>query len=252
MQFETLFSTPRLRVFRDERGCLGVENTNVKRPAAVLPVCADGRYILVEEMRFAGGSVQPTLNIPRGGDAPNETSQQCAQRELAEEIGVALPLERLIFLGTLAPDNGILTTEVDVFVAILGNAPIPVEAFQTDEVLRLHALTEAQIQDQAAAGKITDAFTFAALALWNSRYRKLGVMANGMRNFSMSLRSSRLSKETQAALQSHRQELDILGIRYSYQADADTHQLYAQWCPFEAQGQAIEKLLNKVGLRSLD
>ena len=52
---------------------------------AVIPIDAQGRLILVEQWRRAIERI--TLELPAGMLDPNESPEDCAQRELQEETG---------------------------------------------------------------------------------------------------------------------------------------------------------------------
>jgi ADP-ribose pyrophosphatase len=78
-----------LKRFRDEQGG-EYERDVVEHPGAVAIVAHDERFVhLVSQPREAIGEVR-SLEIPAGTlDRPGESPRECAERELAEEVGLA-------------------------------------------------------------------------------------------------------------------------------------------------------------------
>lgn len=89
--------------------------TNLTPPAgaAVLPILPNRKIVLNINFRHATRSWE--LEMPRGLSEKNETAIQTAKREATEETGYEM--EELVYLGTLTPDNGILASQVPVFLA---------------------------------------------------------------------------------------------------------------------------------------
>ena len=80
---------------------------------AVLPILPSGRIALIAIYRHATRSWE--LELPRGGVDLQETTEEAALRELQEETGFIA--SSLHFLGKVAPDNGLLSTIMSVFLA---------------------------------------------------------------------------------------------------------------------------------------
>lgn len=78
-----------LKRFRDEEGG-EYDRDVVKHPGAVAIVAHDEAFVhLVSQPREAIGA-ERSLEIPAGTlDRPGETPRECAERELAEEVGLA-------------------------------------------------------------------------------------------------------------------------------------------------------------------
>ena len=79
---------------------------------AVLPVLPSNKIALNVNYRHATRSWE--LELPRGGIEPKETIEAAACREVQEETG--LIVSSVIFLGNMAPDTGILSSVVPVFM----------------------------------------------------------------------------------------------------------------------------------------
>jgi ADP-ribose pyrophosphatase len=87
-----------------------------KRPGvAVLPVLPSGKVVLILTYRHATRSWE--LELPRGGLLSNETAEEAAFRELKEETG--LVSSSLHFLGEMAPDTGVLSSIIPVFMGLI-------------------------------------------------------------------------------------------------------------------------------------
>lgn len=79
---------------------------------AVLPVLASGKIALNLNYRHATRSWE--IELPRGLIHPEETLEQAARREIKEETGM-IP-SSLALLGEVAPDSGVLSSIVPVFI----------------------------------------------------------------------------------------------------------------------------------------
>jgi len=131
---------------------------------AVVPMLEDGRVILVKQYRHAVGKI--LMEIPAGTLYPDETPEECALRELREEVGYAAGrLEKLTSVY-LAP--GYSTELIHLF---LSTDLQPAEGeTDEDEFLKPVTLTLDEAVAQIANGEIQDAKTVAALLLvWSKQ-----------------------------------------------------------------------------------
>lgn len=131
---------------------------------AVIPVLEDGRVAIPATYRHA--TRRWGLEIPKGGTDPDGITNTI-KRELSQEAGVEI-IGEAVKLGTYTPDNGILASNVPLFLArvrIVGQ-PIPEESeaigklllFTKEELLialnnGTHTDSEGKIYD------FTDGFT---------------------------------------------------------------------------------------------
>ena len=127
---------------------------------AIVPILADGKtVVLVRQWRTPVGA--PLLEIPAGGLEDNESPEECARRELTEEIGQTAGRLIKIYEGYSAP--GFCTEKLYGFLAL----DLTDEAAEQDEgefVERVEmSLTEAIAA--IATGKIQDMKTIAGLTL---------------------------------------------------------------------------------------
>lgn len=131
---------------------LGLYNRIIEgRSVAILPILGD-RLVLVRLFRH--GLRDWSLEFPRGGCEPNETSEAAARRELLEETGAHAG--ELIPLGDFTPGGSSLSITARFFAAKIVSVGIPdlsdgigsIVQASTDEV-------EAMIGDS----RIIDGFT---------------------------------------------------------------------------------------------
>jgi ADP-ribose pyrophosphatase len=131
---------------------------------AIVPMLEDGRVILVKQYRHAVGKI--LMEIPAGTLHPDETPEECALRELREEIGYSAGrLEKLTSVY-LAP--GYSTELIHLFLAT-DLQPAEGETDE-DEFLKPVTLTLDEAIAQISDGEIQDAKTVAALLLvWSKQ-----------------------------------------------------------------------------------
>lgn len=122
----------------------------------------DGKFVLLRQYRHAIRSEQ--LAFPRGFGEPGLTAEQNLHKELSEEIGAQV--ERVRLLGTVAPDSGMMSTQAEVYFCTVSR---PQNPFGHEGILRCVLLDAAELRAQIAAGAVTDGFTLAALALYQSQ-----------------------------------------------------------------------------------
>ena len=117
------------------------------------------------------------FEIPRGFSDPTDPdAAYTAIRELAEETNINLTeAENCSFqmteLGTLHPDSGLTNNHVALFLAEIRLQRTPELAVRDEnETISGHLLvTEQELSEMIADNRITDAFTLAALARYQSR-----------------------------------------------------------------------------------
>lgn len=128
--------------------------------AAVLPVLADGRLLLIRQLRPAvGGRV---LELPAGRLEPGEPPEACARRELQEEVGYCPG--RLERLGEMFSSVGFCNERIHLFLA-RELEPVP-QALEADEFIEILPLTLAEAFDLLDRGEIPDGKTALALLLY--------------------------------------------------------------------------------------
>ncbi|NJC87150.1 MAG: NUDIX hydrolase [Desulfuromonas sp.] len=125
--------------------------------AAVLPVLADGRVVLIRQFRPALGVM--LWEIPAGRLEPGETPEECVRRELAEEAGYVAG--RVEALGGLWSAAGFCDEHVALFAAF-DLVPVPA-APEPDEIIEPVAMPLAEALALVFSGELRDAKTQLAL-----------------------------------------------------------------------------------------
>ena len=130
----------------------------VQGAAGVVPVHGDGTVTLVRQYRHAAGGV--IWEIPAGVLEPGESPEECAARELSEEVQLQGELQAL---GSIFTTPGFTDERIWLFLACsLGPSPGRPDA---DEALEPFRLPFSEALDMVRRGEITDAKTICALHL---------------------------------------------------------------------------------------
>jgi ADP-ribose pyrophosphatase len=142
----------------------------VEHPGAVVILAVDlaGRVGLVRQYRSAIG--QTTLELPAGTLEPPETSLACAQRELAEEMGVSAG--RWFPLVEFYSSPGFCTELLSVFVAT--NLALSPGVPEADESIQREWVDLERVPALLAASEVRDAKTIAGLLAFLDRDRAGG------------------------------------------------------------------------------
>jgi ADP-ribose pyrophosphatase len=132
----------------------------------LLPFADRDTVLLVRQYRYVAG--RPTWEMPTGGVRADETLEQAAQRELAEEVGHRA--RRLVHVSTYHTSKSVVDETAHLFLAE-GLSPkrtapdetefIDVRAFPFDTVLRM-----------VLDGEIADSMTVVAVLLAARRREK--------------------------------------------------------------------------------
>lgn len=138
-----------------------------KGAAAVVPVTADGKILMVRQYRNALDRY--TLEIPAGAlDEVGEPGIECASRELEEETGYRS--ENLEWLITLRTTVAFCNERIEVYVA---HDLIPSkQQLDEDEFIELGAYTIEELKEKIFSGEIEDAKTVSSLMAYAVKYGK--------------------------------------------------------------------------------
>ena len=128
---------------------------------AVLPMTMNDSVGMIRIYRYPIGRLQ--WEIPRGFCTSIMTPQENAQRELEEETGIMS--DDIVHLGTIFPNSGVLSTEVNVYLARHATArPTPIGAEQ-GAIMETRFFSPKEVKEMVVNGLIQDAITLSALAL---------------------------------------------------------------------------------------
>lgn len=130
--------------------------------AAVLPVLsdlagADPQVLLIKQYRYATDGY--LWEIPAGRLEANERPEDCARRELMEEVGCGC--ERLVPLTSIWTAPGFTNEKIHLFAAT--GLTQGESAREADEFLEVHPLPLSRVLTMIRDGEISDAKTIAAI-----------------------------------------------------------------------------------------
>lgn len=129
----------------------------------IIPIDDVGRIWFVRQYRHATGVM--LLEFPAGTIEPGEPPEECALREIREEIGMACKTLKKVGEFYLAP--GYSTEYMHVFQATgLNPDPLPGDV---DEFLSIEKIPLEQVYQMAESGEIQDAKTLAGLFYLRSK-----------------------------------------------------------------------------------
>lgn len=125
--------------------------------AAILPVLADGRVLLIQQFRPAIG--KNIYEIPAGRIEPNESPLDCAVRELQEEAGFRAG--NVLKLGGLWSTPGFCDEYIYLFYAT--ELEEVEQQLEPDELIELFPVCLDEALRMVAKGEIPDSKTQIAL-----------------------------------------------------------------------------------------
>lgn len=133
--------------------------------AAVVPVCDDGRILMVRQFRNAID--RETLEIPAGKlDYVGEPGSVCAGRELEEETGYRS--DDLKLLITLRTTVALCNEKIEIYTA---QHLVPSKQhLDEDEYIDVEAYTVAELKEKIFRQEIEDSKTIAAILAYEAKY----------------------------------------------------------------------------------
>lgn len=133
--------------------------------AAVVPVTADGKILMVRQFRNAID--RQTIEIPAGKlDYIGEPGIACASRELEEETGYRS--DNLELLITIRTTVALCNEKIEIFVA---RDLIPSKQhLDEDEYIDVEAYTVEELKEKIFRQEIEDSKTIAAILAYEAKY----------------------------------------------------------------------------------
>jgi 8-oxo-dGTP pyrophosphatase MutT (NUDIX family) len=163
----TIYDSPWVRLHRDDvrlpDGTIidGHHVVDIPRPAVgVIPLGGDGRILLIEHHRFITDTTG--WEIPGGAIDAGEDVMAAAARELREESGHAA--NRLEYLGTYYPSNGVSTQQFHICIAH-GTHHVG-DIIDTNEVIQTRWFDADAVWSMLRQNQIRDGLSITAL-LWH-------------------------------------------------------------------------------------
>jgi ADP-ribose pyrophosphatase len=158
--FEGKIVTVRVDAVSLANGVKAVREVVEHRPAvAIVPFDDDGQIILVSQFRYPVG--EQLLEVPAGIIEEGETPEQCADRELQEEIGYRA--REMRSLGSFWTAPGFSDELMYAFVAT-DLEPSRLEPDE-DEDITVVRVPVSRVREMIEAGEIRDSKTIAALLM---------------------------------------------------------------------------------------
>lgn len=134
---------------------------------AVVPVMPDGKILMVKQWRNALDRY--TLEIPAGGLLNvQETTKECAKRELEEETGYKSSC--IEYLLSVRTEVAFCNEKIDVYVAT--NLEPSVQNLDPDEYINVEAYTVEELKEMIYAGTLQDSKTVGAVLAYDNKYNK--------------------------------------------------------------------------------
>lgn len=129
-----------------------------KGAAAVVPVTAEGKILMVRQYRNALD--RETLEVPAGGlNGAEEPTRTAAARELEEETGYRS--EDIDFLISIRTTVAFCNEKIDIYVA--RNLIPSRQHLDEDEFINVEEYSLQELTDMIYAGKIQDSKTICAI-----------------------------------------------------------------------------------------
>jgi ADP-ribose pyrophosphatase len=131
----------------------------------VIPKREDGKIGLVRIYRYPIARWQ--WELPRGFAEEGASTEDDARRELLEESG--FEAKRLLKVGELFPNSGVLSTRIEVFIAEELVAKTSFNLDSKDSISKLRFFSREELDALVIKGELTDGITLSALYIAKSR-----------------------------------------------------------------------------------
>lgn len=143
---------------KDDRK-ISVDIVRHRGAVGILPILSD-EVILERQFRYSLNAW--ILEIPAGTLEENETDEECARRELAEETGYSA--DKLVKMGQIAATPGYDDEIIRLFVAWVSEEPAT-QHLDQDEVIKVAKLKKEELLKKVREGEIFDGKTVVASLL---------------------------------------------------------------------------------------
>lgn len=158
LKSEIVFQGNFLRIYKDDIQLAdGTKSFReyIKHPGAalVVPVLANGHFLMIKQYRYAVGDV--FVEFPAGKRDHNEDSMICAHRELEEEVGhTAKTMKKMT---RIYPAIGYSNEWIDLFLAT--DLTKTAMKLDHDERIEVIEVTRSELEKMLWNGELTDVKT---------------------------------------------------------------------------------------------
>ncbi len=128
--------------------------------ACVIPINSQGKILCIKQYRYLAERM--SIEFPGGGVKPDQSAEDAAVSELAEEVGVVA--EKMQLLATIYPFPGLVKESQYVFIAS-GLTKAPVSHRDETEEFELLFLSPEEIENLIASGEMIDGWALGAWAV---------------------------------------------------------------------------------------
>lgn len=136
-----------------------------KGAAAVIPVCEDGKILMVRQYRNALD--RETLEIPAGGLELGEQTDIAAMRECEEETGYRC--DKVDFLISVRTTVAFCNEKIDIYVA--RNLVPTRQHLDEDEDINVEAYSVEELMEKIYAAEIQDSKTISGIMAYARKYQ---------------------------------------------------------------------------------
>ena len=163
--YENEYSMLIVDLVRDEKGKLFPYQRllSVQKSGMVVTIPRyNDKLVLLRQYRHALRAEQ--YAFPRGFGTAGISSKENAAKELREEIGAAV--SRSVYMGSVVADSGLSGSRVDVYLCDVEQVELK---YLYEGIKEVILLSEQELLEWIANGKIDDGFTLAAMMLYQNK-----------------------------------------------------------------------------------
>jgi len=160
-----VYRSPTFAVYEEEiklpnGGIATVSRIDHRRTVSIVPVRKNGSVVMIRQYRPAIG--RHLLEIPAGRmNSDTESCEECAQREMAEEIGHRAEKLVKLFEGYLVPGYG---NEYMYYYLAVGLYPAPLPPDEDEDIETMEVPIE-DVLERVRRAEITDSKTALGILL---------------------------------------------------------------------------------------
>ncbi|TDR69162.1 NUDIX hydrolase [Photobacterium lutimaris] len=161
---KTVYENPWFKVTKN--GLFHYIEENGSDNGAVIVIIEGESFVFVKVNRPAHSD--ELIEFPRGYANHDESSKECALRELLEETGYVIERGSIEKLGVVKPNTAILASTINVFLAHVSKEEQVQE--HDSEVIEIIRIPISEMKQKILSGLVVDGISLSALALFWCKY----------------------------------------------------------------------------------